>query len=129
MNGEFTADNLACEMNQDGTISLDISYLSYLSSNGYTIDSIQELHHVQRDTEKTPHMVAKVMTFDKPRDHPNLDYVADKIELFACDCWAFRNDSADVNDGANPSECGTCPHIEAVSKVERAKQDPSQDTL
>jgi len=129
MNGELEADNLEYEMNQDGTISLDISYLSYLSSNGYTIDSITELHQVQRDKEKTPHMVAKVVTFDKPKDHPNLDYVADKIDLWVCDCWAFRNDSGDVNDGANPSDCGVCPHIKRVSKTERAKADAAQDTL
>jgi len=129
MNGEFTADNLEYEINPDGTISLDISYLTYLSSNGYTIDSIQELHQVQRSRDKDPHMVAKVVTYDKPKDHPNLDYVADKMELWICDCWAFRNDSADVGADAKPSDCGTCPHIQAVSKTERAEADDSQATL
>jgi len=73
--------------------------------------------------------VLNVTTYDKPKDHPNLDYAADEIQLWICDCWSYRNNSADVSNGEKPSECEPCVHIQNVSKVERAEQDPAQDTL
>jgi len=130
MNGELDSDNLDAEIDTNTQqVTIEPSYLNYLREHGYTIDGLNEVHTVQRDKSKTPHLVLNVETYEKPKDHPNLDYAADSISLWVCDCWAWRNQSADVSSGERPSECEPCVHIKQVDKVERAKADNAQDTL
>jgi len=130
MNGELDSENLNTEIDtntQQATI--EPSYLNFLRSEGFTIDGLNSVHTVQREKNKTPHLVLNVTTYDKPSDHPNLDYVNDKIELYVCDCWSYRNNSADVSNGEKPSESEPCTHIKRVDKVQRARNDAAQDTL
>jgi len=130
MNGELSADNLETKIDTNSQkVSIEPSYLGFLREHGYTIDGLNTAHTVQRSKDKTPHLVLNIATYDLPKDHPNLDYAADSIDLWVCDCWAFRTNSADVNNGEQPSESKPCVHIKQVDKVERAKQDPAQNTL
>jgi len=80
------------------------------------------------DSEKK-YLVAEIETFNKPQDHPRLDYVADRITLRTCSCWSWRNKSADLQQGQSPSECGTCKHLTAWKREERAEADDKQVTL
>jgi len=131
MNGELDSDNLEAEINTNTQeLRLEPSYLSFLRSEGYTIDGLNSVHTVQRDKSKTPHLVVNIATYDLPKDHPELDYASDAVDIWCCDCWDWRKrHSADVSEGQKPSDCGTCDHIRRVSKTERAEADDSQATL
>jgi len=131
MNGELDSDNLDAEIDTNTQqVTIEPSYLNYLREHGYTIDSLNEVHTVQRDKTKTPHLVVSIATYDLPKDHPNLDYANDSVDLWVCDCADFTyRRAADVSDGKRPSESEPCVHINLISKVERAMSDDSQDTL
>lgn len=125
------ADNLEAELTQDGRLVVEPQYLGYLRNNGYQIDELQQLHAVNSDGAERAHIVAKVKTYEYPRDDPRLDYAEHALSLWTCDCWSFRTDhSAAVHDdGVTPSETTTCKHIRRVSKAESAKADAAQETL
>lgn len=129
MTGELTADNLETGLTQDGRLTIEPGYLGYLRTQGYQIDQLKELHAVDSDSSEKAHIVAKVGTFEYPKDHPALDYAEHSIDLWACDCWSFRTEhSVDLTE-SSPAGCSACKHIETVSKAEKAKQDESQETL
>ena len=126
MNGELTTD---ARVTEAGEVVLEPEYLQYLREHGYPILEVTESHTVQRGKDKDSHLVLKIKTRDKPNDDPSLDFVADEIDLWVCDCADFRyRRSADVADEP-PSSSDTCTHIRAVSKVEQAKNDENQATL
>ena len=129
MNGQLNADNLDVELTEDGRIVIEPNYLGFLRSQGHPIESIQEVHTVKRKDSDKAHIVAKVETFDKSKSNPDLDYVADKTSLWVCDCWSFRQKSADVSHGDKPSLSKPCVHIQEVCKQERAKEDENQSEL
>jgi hypothetical protein len=123
-------ENLTQELTQDGKLILEPGYLGYLRGMGYQIDSLEDIDTVESDSDpEKSYLVAEVETFDKPQDHPRLDYVADKLTLRVCSCWSWRNKSADLTDGENPSECGTCKHLKQWKREERAEADEKQVTL
>lgn len=129
MNKPANADNLTVELTDDGRMIVEPGYLGFLRTNGHSVLGIEELHTVAREDSDKSHIVAKITTRRLPDDHPELDFVADEMELWVCDCWSFRSQSADVSEGEAPDECAACTHIKQVSKVERAKNDASQETL
>jgi len=100
-----------------------------MRDNGYPVDQIVETHTVKREDSETAHLVLKIETLSKPPTHPDSDVVADTMTLWVCDCWAWRGSSADVSEGQPLTECGTCPHTEAVDKSVRAANDESQEQL
>jgi hypothetical protein len=123
-------ENLTQELTQDGKLILEPGYLGYLRGMGYQIDSVEDIDTVESDSDPDKsYLVAEIETFDKPQDHPRLDYVADKLTLRVCTCWAWRGKSANISDGENPSECGTCKHLKQWKREERAEADEKQVTL
>lgn len=129
MNGELNADNLETRITEAGEVVVEPQYLAFMRDNGYPINGVKETHTVKREGSDTAHIVMKVLTLNKPTSHPESDAVADQLDLWVCDCWAWRSNSVDVSSGVSPSECGTCPHIEAVDKSVKAANDDSQVTL
>lgn len=130
MNGELEADNLEAKIDENTqTATIEPSYLGFLRENGFIVDSLNSVHTVQREKSKIPHLVVNVRTYDKPKDHPELDVAADGIDLWVCDCWSFRSNSADVSEGEPPSSSQPCDHIRRVSKIEQAKADENQKEL
>jgi len=129
MNGPLNADNLNAKITEAGETNIEPNYLGFLRENGYSVDELLQAHTVKRSDSERAHLVLKVQTYTKPMDHPDLDVVTDKSPLWVCDCWNFREHSADVSNGEPPTACDPCPHIKQVSKVENAKADSDQDTL
>ena len=127
---ELNADNFESGVTDDGQIIAEPGYVGFLRSNGYTIESVEEIHTVASRSSEGSHIVVKITTYDKPKNHPELDIATDDISMWVCDCWAWRNSSADVSEsGVSPVDCGSCPHVETVDKTIRAQNDDSQDTL
>ena len=55
MNGELTADNLEAKIDENTQqATIEPSYLGFLRSNGYVVDSLKSVHTVQRGKNKTP---------------------------------------------------------------------------
>ena len=105
-------------------------FQSYLRSMRYKIRDITDIDTVQSESDPDKkYLVAKIETFDKRQDHPDLDYVADKTTLHVCSCWDWRsNHSADL-ENQSPSECGDCKHLRQKYKPVRANADNAQETL
>ena len=116
---------------QDGRIVQEPGYIGYLREHGYTIEEVKESHSEDSNSRDLSHNIIKVVTYDKPKDHPQLDLVEDEIEVWVCSCEDFQyNKSADVSESmVSPSQCNPCKHIKSVSKVQKAKNDDNQDTL
>jgi len=114
-----------------GALVIEPGYLDYLRTNGYPIVGLKEVHSVESESREMGHVVALIETYDKPEDSPDLDIVADTVELWTCSCEDFQyTQSADVSENlVSPSQCGTCKHIKSVSKVEKAKSDDAQRSL
>jgi hypothetical protein len=125
---ETTAET---DTTQDGRIIQEPAYCAYLREQGYTIDDVIEAHSVPSSSRDKSHVVIQIQTYNYPRNHPELDVVEDEIELWVCSCENFWYDQkADVSESmVQPSECGACKHVKAVSKVEKAKADENQQTL
>lgn len=128
MNGPLNAENLAAEI-AENRVCIEPGYLEYLRGHGHNIETLNEAHTVKRKDSETAHLVLNVTVTTKPTTASDFDAVADKTDLWCCDCWSWRSSSADIANGEDISSCGTCPHVTAVSKVEKANADPQQDTL
>ena len=115
----------------DGQLVIEPEWVDYLRSQGYKVESINEAHSVDSGSRDVSHLVVNITTFDKPKDSPSLDVVADEVDLWVCSCedWQY-NQSADVSeDMVKPSDSGRCKHILSVDRVERAKNDENQAEL
>jgi len=123
-------ENLTRELTQDGKLILEPGYLGYLRGMGYQIDSVEDIDTVESDSNaEKSYLVAEIETFDKPKDHPRLDYVSDRCTIYCCSCWQWRNEeSADLTE-EKPSDCGMCKHLRKKYKVARAKDDKDQTEL
>jgi hypothetical protein len=115
MNGELS--NLDTYASPEGIV-VDFNALGILRSNGYPIDGVKATHSVERTHSNKSHWVVKVETTTKPRDDPELDIVADKINVWLCDCGDFTYDKCpDLGEfGNDPSDAGDCVHIERVKE-------------
>jgi len=114
---------------QFGSDGVELEVFSYLYDNGYPVDSIEEAHAVvsEKDKDNTGHIVLKIQTLRKPLKEA--DATTDQTTKFVCDCKAFQfHHSVDLEE-RYLSEWDSCKHINAVSKVEKAKADENQDTI
>jgi len=124
----LTDDNLNTEVNNDGEIVIEPSYVGYLRSHGYAVDGVKDVRAI--DGSDDDHLVCKVKTYLYPQNDGRLDIATHGVWLPTCSCWGFRQSSADVsNPDTMPVDGETCPHIKAAYKVEKAKADDSQETL
>lgn len=123
----LNAENLNVDV-EDGKVVVEPQYVEYLREFDYRIEEINELHAVESSSSDRGHIVAKIQTYDKPTTAG--DYLDHGVELWCCDCWAYRQSSADVSKpDVTPSDSGTCKHIQSVSKVQRAENDENQMQL
>jgi len=123
-------DNIRKELTDSGELIFEPGYAAYLRSMGYKIRDITDIDTVQsKSNPDKKYLVAKIETFNKEQDHPDLDYVADKTTVYTCSCWDWRsNHSADLEE-ENPSKCGDCKHLREKYKTVRADADENQETL
>jgi len=125
---KLNSDNLTVETTQDGVLQVEPGYIGFLRSQGYIVESIEELHCVPSESETDKaHIVAEIATYEYPRDDPRLDYAEHKLTLRCCDCWRYRQNSVDVRENTPPG--GSCHHIESVYKVKKAQNDDQQLSL
>jgi len=122
------SDNLEITTNGYGEIMVEPQYIQFIRENGFTIDGIEDVRVIPSESDKEKaYFVAKVETYRKPKDHPELDVIEDQITLPVCSCWAYRQNSHDVTKNMEPH--GRCKHIEQTYMVEKAKNDNNQTTL
>jgi len=97
-------DNIRKELTDSGELIFEPGYAAYLRSMGYKIRDITDIDTVQSESNPDKkYLVAKIETFNKQQDHPDLDYVADKVTLHTCSCWDWRrNHSADLENFSGP---------------------------
>jgi len=128
--GELSAENLEIGVTQEGTPTLLPKPVYYLQQNGYTIEGIDEVHTVDRDTSDTAHVVMQIQTYQYPRDDSRLDVAEHGVSVWVCDCGEFvYRQWPDLREDYSPVDAGSCVHIQEVSKVERAQNDENQETL
>lgn len=127
---KLNADNLEIKTTQEGTPIFLPKPVYYLQQNGYQIEGIQESHTVDRDKSDTGHVVMLVETYEYPRNDPRLDVAAHRVQIYVCDCadYVYRH-WPDLREDNKPSQAGACAHIQAVDKVQKAKNDENQETL
>lgn len=123
-------ENLTKELTQDNRLIFEPSYASYMRSQGYIVSDITDIDTVQSESDPDKkYLVCRIETFDKPKDHPNLDYVADKTTIEVCTCWDWRsNHSADLDEDS-PENCGACKHLREKFKAINAQEDDNQKEL
>jgi len=126
------SDNLTTELAQTDEgqrIVVEPEYVKYLRSQGYQIKELQEVHTVPSEsTDDAGHVVVRITTYARPKGHPDLDLVADEIDLEICDCWSYRQNSNDVAE-SDVQPGGDCKHTRDVFREQRAKEDESQTEL
>ena len=129
MNAPLKADNLNVEYTEHG-LRVEPAYLSYLRSHDYIIERVHSVQVVHRKESETAHLVCKVDTYHFPKTDSKLDVALHRTTQPMCDCWKFRQESADIShEGVSPAESGLCPHIKIVYKEHQADADESQATL
>lgn len=125
---ELDLDQLASTEGSHKPIELEV--WSYWYESGFPVESIVEAHSAvnqKPDSENTGHIVVKVETLSKPLNRA--DVVEDKTTVWCCDCKGFQfHYSVDLAH-KSITQWGACPHIEAVEKGIRAKNDENQETL
>lgn len=126
----LNAENLDWYVQDDG-ILMDTTVLGWFRSNGYNIEAINELQAVSRDSSDKAHLVANLEVSTKPSDDPDYDAAVDTADVWACECGDFTHRQfPDLREfGNDPTDAGSCVHIEACDKSERAANDENQDTL
>lgn len=116
----------------DGRLTLEIPWVEYLRSQGYTIREYQDIRVVESNSRDAGHVVAKIATYRYPKNSALLDIAADshQIELYVCSCEDFTyNKSVDVSEkDVMPDMCSSCRHIKQEFREERAEDD-TQETL
>ena len=124
---KLNADNLKTDV-KDGQLVIEPQYVQYLREHNYAIEAINEIHTVPSESSDGAHLVVNIQTYEYPRKHEKLDVVEHETNLWVCDCWSFRQNSNDVSKGlVKPG--GSCKHVRAVDKVQRAKNDEKQVEL
>jgi len=133
IDANLDADNLVQDTKSDGEFIQEPSYNRYIRTQGFTIDEILESKIVYDpgSESETAHLCTKIQTYLYPVNDPRLDYADDgqKITIWTCDCWSFRQGSADVANGELIVECDSCKHLEAIDKSLKAQNDEQQATL
>jgi len=117
---------------EDGSVTLEIPWISHLKTQGYKIDAIEDVQTVDSGSREISHVVARITTYDEPFGSDTLDLVEDKVEgLPVCSCEDYTyNQGATVEDAmVKPSQSGTCKHIRKTFKAIRAANDEQQETL
>jgi len=115
----------------DEGIVMEPDYAGFLRSQNYAVNGLTDIHTVHSESDDRAYLVAKIETLALPNHHPELDLVANQIELPVCSCDDWRyNQSVDISEsGVHPPACGTCKHIRSAYKEERAKADNQQVEL
>lgn len=125
---ELDLEQFANSDSQQLPIEFDV--WSYWYEHGFPVDSVIEAHSAvsrKSNEENSGHVVAKVETLEKPLERA--DAAVDDTTVWCCDCKGYQfHYSVDLED-YSVTEWGACPHIEAVSKVEKAKSDDNQTEL
>jgi len=121
-------ENQVTRVNESGEVVQEPGYVEFLRNEGFTIESVAESHSVPSESNPgKSYNVLKLVTYKHPKDHPELDFVEDEIEITVCSCWDWRNNSNDVREGEVPG--GDCKHCRDVFREERAKSDENQERL
>jgi hypothetical protein len=122
-------ENITKEHTSEGLV-FEPGYAGYLRSMGFNVEDITEIDTVSSNSEADKkYLVGKIKTYDKPKDHPDMDLVADEIALPVCTCWNWRSEhSADLDEQA-PSESGVCKHLKKAYREVRAENDDNQEEL
>jgi len=122
-------ENITKELTDDGRLVFEPGFCGYLRSQNYQVTGVTELTTVGSDSDpEKEYLVCKVGTHKYPKDHPELDLVAHDVAIPVCTCWAWRNESADLEE-EQPTECGGCKHTISVYREEKAKADDNQVQL
>ena len=122
-------ENITKELTDDGRLVFEPGFCGYLRSQGYQVTGVTELTTVASESDPDKeYLVCKVGTHKYPKDHPELDLVAHDVEIPTCTCWAWRNESADLEE-QKPTECGGCKHTRSVYREERVANDDNQVQL
>lgn len=124
------SENLSREMTNDGRLVFEPGYARYLRSNGHTVEEIHSLDTVVSESEPDKkYLVAKIDTYDLPKNHENLDVAVDGVTVAVCSCWNWRREhSADLETGV-PSDSGACKHLRSAFKTVKAENDDNQEEL
>lgn len=123
-------DNITKERTEDGRLVFEPGYCGYLRSQGFQIEAISEIDTVtSRSNPEKKYLVAKVKTYDYPKDHPDLDLVEHTCTITVCTCWNWRTEHSANLDSQKPSKSGSCKHCREKWKVEKAKADENQQQL
>lgn len=121
---DLNVDNLNTRINANSELVVEPSFIGFLRSEGYIIESVRNVRTVPSDSEKAKaYLVVEIETYTKPRDDPELDYAQDEMRLLVCSCWSYRE-----NSELNPPQ-GTCKHCSSEFKTEKAKNDEQQQSL
>jgi hypothetical protein len=121
-------ENITKEVTPEAMI-FEPGYAGYLRSNGYNVEDIADIDTIASESNPDKkYLVAKIKTYDKPKDHPDMDLVADQCEIHCCSCWSWRSNSADLEE-QKPSDSNGCKHTRQKWKAEKAQADDSQETL
>lgn len=115
---------------EPGERLIEFEVWSYWNEMGYPVERIEELYSVvnqKQGEENTGHLVAKVITLDKPVNVA--DAAVDQTTAWTCDCKGYQyHYSVDLEE-RRIGEWGSCPHVEACAKEVRAVNDDQQATL
>jgi len=129
---ELLTGCLTVENTKDGVV-IEPEFLEYMRGQGYVIHKVLETHTVDSHSRDGSHLVLKAKVHQWDRGHPSCDLADEKqqVDMWLCGCedWQY-NQSVDISEpDKTPDMCGSCKHVRRVSREERAKQDPNQDTL
>jgi hypothetical protein len=121
-------ENIRREMTDEGLV-FEPGYAGYLRSMGFNVEDIADIDTIASESNPDKkYLVGKIKTYDKPKDHPDMDLIADQISLEVCTCWSWRSNSADLEEQP-PSDSQGCKHTRQKWKAERAKDDDNQTEL
>jgi len=120
-----------CEVEADGTVTVEIPWVEFLKTQGYRVDAINNVQTVDSGSRDMTHLVAQIQTYDKPFNSAELDLVEDEITVPVCSCEDFTyNQGASVDESMiKPSQSGTCRHLRAAYKAIHAREDENQTEL
>lgn len=103
---------------------------TYLNEQGYQTDTVGYYCVVNQKPEESNsgYIVKEVKTTAVPFEQA--DVVEDTIRIYLCSCPAYRYQEGirDLSE-RRTLEYDSCKHVEACSKVEKAKVDDTQTEL
>lgn len=120
----LNVDNLNTRVNGNGELVIEPAMVGYLRQSGYVIEDVKSIRSVPSQSEKgKAYLVMQVQTYTKPKDHPELDIIEDKLTIPVCSCWSYRQ-----NSSIEPPQ-GSCKHTRKAYREEKAKADENQTSL